>query len=264
MATSTSTITGNTAIVTGAGSGIGLAIASALCQVGVDVGISDIDEEALEQAAASLNRYDGEVVTVVADHATDDAGATLVETTVSNYGGLDIVVNNVGIAGPTLPCEQVSREAFMDTLRVNLGGMFSTTRAAIPHLRSSDAGRIINLSSMSGKRPLLHRTPYTTSKMGVIGFTRTLAVELADDQITVNAICPGSIEGPRLEAVIRGQADSQGRPVADVKAEFREGAPLKTFVQAEDIAHTVLHLCSDEAGIMTGQDVNVTAGMVMY
>ena len=117
---------------------------------------------------------------------------------------------------------------------------------------------------MSGKRPLRNRTPYTTSKMGVIGFTRTLAVELADDDVTVNALCPGSVDGDRLEAVIQGQAESQDRPYKDVEREFKEVSPMKQFVDAADVADTLLFLYSQRAKRMTGQNLNVTAGIVSY
>jgi 2-hydroxycyclohexanecarboxyl-CoA dehydrogenase len=100
--------------------------------------------------------------------------------------------------------------------------------------------------------------------MGVIGFTRTLAFELADHDVNVNAICPGSVEGPRLDAVIEGQADSQGRPVAEVEAEFRSASPMDEFVTADDIADAVLVLCSERTSHVTGQDLNVSAGIVMY
>ena len=125
-------------------------------------------------------------------------------------------------------------------------------------------GRIVNVSSMSGKRPLEDRTPYTTAKMGVIGFTRTLAVELADADVTVNAVCPGSVAGDRLDAVIEAQAESRGEPVAAVRREFREISPMNEFVGPEDVADTVLFLCSDRAARMTGQDLNVTAGIVNH
>jgi NAD(P)-dependent dehydrogenase (short-subunit alcohol dehydrogenase family) len=152
----------------------------------------------------------------------------------------------------------------MDTLAVNVGGQFNATRAAIPYLRESDDGRVVNVSSMSGKRPLRDRTPYVTAKMGIIGFTRTLAVELADDGINVNAVCPGSVEGPRLDAVIEEQARSQGRPVEDVRDEFRSVSPMEEFVTASDVADMVLVLCSERTARVTGQDVNVTAGIVTY
>jgi len=258
------TLPGETAVITGAGAGIGSEIAAQLTNAGVDVVINDIDETALADTASALADNDGELSTLVGDASDPDAAQRLVETAVDEFGSLDIVVNNIGIAGPTKPCEDISTDEFLETLEVNLGAMFATARAAIPHLRESESGRIINLSSMSGKRPLRDRTPYTTSKMGVIGFTRTLATELATDDVTVNAICPGSVDGERLEAVIEGQAKSQGRPVDEVAQEFKTVSPMEQFVQAGDVANTVLFLCSEQAERMTGQDLNVTAGIVMY
>jgi NAD(P)-dependent dehydrogenase (short-subunit alcohol dehydrogenase family) len=256
------TIPGETAAITGAGTGIGRRIADHLATAGVDVAVNDVDPDALAEARAALSGTDGDVATVAGDAADPAVTAELVETAVETFGGLDVLVNNVGIAGPTKPAESVTHEEFMRTLEVNLGAMQSATRAAIPHLRGG--GRIVNVSSMSGKRPLRDRTPYTTSKMGVIGFTRTLAVELADDDVTANAVCPGSVAGPRLDAVIEGQAESQGRPVEAVEREFREVSPMDEFVEAGDVADAVLFLCSERARRMTGQDLNVTAGIVMY
>lgn len=250
--------------MTGAGAGIGRQIADHLTGAGIDVAINDVDGAALSDARDELADNEGSLETLQGDAGDPDAAQELVDTAVGAFGGLDIVVNNVGIAGPTKPCEEITREEFFGTLEVNLGATFETSKAAIPHLRESADGRIVNISSMSGKRPLRDRTPYTTSKMGVIGFTRTLATELATDGITVNAVCPGSVEGPRLDAVIDGQAESQGRPVEEVEAEFRGVSPMDTFVQAGDVADAVLFLCSERSDRMTGQDLNVTAGITMY
>jgi len=258
------TLPGEAAVVTGAGAGIGREIATRLTEVGVDVAINDLEESALSDTAEALRDNDGNLETLVDDASDPAAAQTLVETAAEEFGGLQIVVNNIGIAGPTKPCEDVSTDEFLQTLEINLGAMFATTKAAIPHLRESESGRIVNLSSMSGKRPLRDRTPYTTAKMGVIGFTRTLAAELAPDDVTVNAICPGSVEGDRLNAVIEGQAESQNRLVGDVEQEFKQVSPMEQFVQAGDVANTVLFLCSEQAERMTGQDLNVTAGTVMY
>jgi len=264
MVTVDCTIPGEVAVVTGAGAGIGRQIADHLTDAGVDVAINDIDEAALAEAQDVLADNDGSLATVQGNAGEWEAAEELVDTAIGEFGGLDIVVNNVGIAGPTKPCEEITREEFFGTLEINLGATFETSKVAIPHLRRSGGGRIVNISSMSGKRPLRDRTPYTTSKMGVIGFTRTLAVELAEDDITVNAICPGSVEGPRLDAVIEDQAESQGRAAEDVEEEFKSVSPMNTFVRAEDIADAVLFLCSDRAERMTGQDLNVTAGITMY
>jgi len=259
------TLPGEVAVVTGAGAGIGRRIARSLADAGVDVAINDVDADALVAAEDALADCPGGLATVEGDASDPDGAAALVETAVDRFGGLDVVVNNVGIAGPTAPCEEITTAEFMRTLEVNLGATFATTRAAIPHLREGDApGRIVNVSSMSGKRPLEDRTPYTTAKMGVIGFTRTLAVELADADVTVNAVCPGSVAGDRLDAVIEAQAESRGEPVAAVRREFREVSPMNEFVGPEDVADTVLFLCSDRAARMTGQDLNVTAGIVNH
>jgi len=189
------TIPGKVATVTGAGSGIGLQIADHLTGAGVDVAINDIDAEALTAGRETLGDNEGDLVTQQGDASDPDTATGLIERAVDSFGGLDILVNNVGIARLTKPIEEISYAEFIETLGVNLGATFATTKAAIPHLKSGEDGRIINISSMRGKRPLRDRTLYTTSKMGVIGFTRTLAVELANQDITVNAICPGSVDG---------------------------------------------------------------------
>ncbi len=264
MQTAEFTIPGTAAVVTGAGAGIGRQIAHRLTASGIDVAINDIDESALEETKAELADTGGSLVTLHSDASDPDAAQELVEVAVDRFGGLDIVVNNVGTAGPTKSCEELEPEEFMSTLETNLGAMFATSNAAIPALRREGTGRIVNLSSMSGKRPLRGRTPYTTAKMGVIGFTRTLAVELASDDITVNAICPGSVSGPRLEAVIEGQANSQNRDTEAVKQEFKAVSPMNEFVTPADVAGMVLYLCSQQAKRVTGQDLNVTAGTTMY
>ncbi len=257
------TVPGESAAITAAGSGIGRQIASHLVEAGVDVAVNDVDADALAETESALADEPGELVTVQGDASDPGDMTAFVDRAVDAFGGLDVLVNNVGIAGPTKPCEEITPDEFMGTLEVNVGGAFNTARAAIPHLREG-GGRVVNVSSMSGKRPLRDRTPYTASKMAIIGFTRTLAVELAEDDVTVNAVCPGSVEGPRLRRVIEGQAESQDRPYEDVEREFREVSPMNEFVRAGDVADAVLFLCSERAGRMTGQDLNVTAGIVMY
>jgi NAD(P)-dependent dehydrogenase (short-subunit alcohol dehydrogenase family) len=264
MASAELTIPGDSAIVTASGSGIGKHIAEHLAAAGVDVVVNDIDADALAATASEFESLEGTVTPVAGDASDPDDMAEVVETAVDEFGGLDILVNNVGIAGPSKPVEDITHEEFMSTLEVNLGGHFNATRAAVPHLREADAGRIVNISSMSGKRPLTYRTPYTTAKMGIIGFVRTLAEEVADDDVTVNAVCPGSVEGPRLREVIEGQATNEDRPYDEVEAEFRAVSPLDAFTQPEDVANVVLFLCSEQASHITGQDVNVTAGICKY
>ncbi|MCH7614316.1 MAG: SDR family oxidoreductase [Nitrospinae bacterium] len=131
-------------------------------------------------------------------------------------------------------------------------------------MKAKRRGRIINISSMSGKRPLVMRTPYTSSKMAVMGFTRTLAHEVGEFGITVNSVCPGATSGERIDRVIRNLAESQGRSEAEVTADFTDPSALKSLVDPEDTAELVTFLASDRAAHMTGQDINVTAGLVWY
>lgn len=264
MPQTTVSVEGESAILTGGGSGIGRQIAAELTDAGVDVVINDIDEQALATTKDALASNPGRVQTVAGDTSNENVAATLVETALEAFGSLEIVVNNVGIAGPTKPCEDIEKEEFLQTLNVNIGSAFVVSKHSIPHLKDGEYGRIVNISSISGKRPLRDRTPYTTSKMGIIGFTRTLATELASYDINVNAICPGSVKGPRLNDVIRKQAENQDRPIKEVEKEFREVSPKNEFVNASNIADAVLFLCSTSADKITGQDINVSAGVVMY
>lgn len=257
-------IPGQTAIVTGAGSGIGRHIADHLSQAGVNVLINDIRKEPAVETVKSLGDNEGNVDTVVGDASDPDVARSLVETAIEKFDCLDIIVNNVGIAGPTKPCEEISNDKLMNTLEINIGSAFHLAKAAIPEFKQQKSGYIINISSISGKRPLRNRTPYTISKMGIIGFTRTLALELGEYGVNVNAICPGSVEGPRLDSVIKKQAESQGRPVEEVRTEFQKVSAKNNFVDPNDIADTVLYLCSERAKNVTGQDLNVSAGVVMY
>jgi NAD(P)-dependent dehydrogenase (short-subunit alcohol dehydrogenase family) len=257
------TIPGESAVVTAGGSGIGRRIARHLLEAGVDVALNDVDPDVLEVALDDLADAPAEIVGVPGDVSDPAVTDDLVEAAVDAFGGLDVLVNNVGIAGPTKPCEEITGEEFMHTLSVNVGGQFNATRSAIPHLVDG-GGRVVNVSSMSGKRPLRDRTPYATAKMGIVGFTRTLAVELAGRGVTVNAVCPGSVAGPRLDRVVEAQAERQGRPVEDVEAEFRAASPMDELVEPSDVADAVLYLCSDRARRVTGQDLNVTAGATMY
>jgi len=143
--------------------------------------------------------------------------------------------------------------------------MFLCVKHGIEHLRGSGNGRIVNISSISGKRPLENRTPYTSSKMGVMGFTRTLAHELGDDDILVNTICPGPVIGDRLERVIQNQADEQGISFEEAKTEMITGdLPIEEMVPPEDIADMVVHLASEKGAHITGQDINVDSGATWY
>lgn len=254
----------STAIVTGGGRGIGQAICTELAARGRDIVVADIDESAMEETRELVEAEDQTARTVSADLAdTADVEAT-VDHALDTFGSVEILVNNVGIAGPTAPCEDVSIEEWDQTMAVNLRGPFTMCRFLLPHMKAAGYGRIVNIASATGKRPLENRTPYATTKMGLIGFTRTLAEEVGTDDINVNAVCPGSVDGPRIRRVFEKQAEASGRSLDEVRSAVEGQSARGELVRREDVAALVAFLCSPQADRITGQDINVTAGKVMY
>jgi NAD(P)-dependent dehydrogenase (short-subunit alcohol dehydrogenase family) len=254
---------GTTAFVTGASQGIGREIAITLAAKGANVALA-ARSDGIHETAEIIDDEDA-TLAIETDVTDERSVEAAIDRTVDEFGGLDCLVNNAGIAGPTKPIEEVTREEWEHTQDVNVTGMFLTTKHAVEHLRASDQGRVVNLSSISGKRPLVERTPYTASKMAVIGITRTLAHELGDDAVTVNAICPGPVRGPRLDSVIQNQADSAGISFERAKNErFVDDMALNELVEAEDIADLVAYLSSESGKHITGQDINVSGGVVWY
>lgn len=252
---------GMNAFVTGASQGIGRKIAISLADYGANVAIAARSDGIYETA----DEIEGETLPVKVDVTDEESVVQGIEDTVESFGGLDCLVNNAGIAGPTAPVEEVTVEEWDRTMSVNVRGMFLTTKHAAEYLRQSDRGRIINISSISGKRPLRNRSPYTASKMAVIGLTRTLAVEFGDDDVTVNSICPGATQGPRIRSVIEEQAADLGLSYEEAKREvFTDDAALGDLVAPDDIAEAVAFLASDRAESITAQDLNVDGGTVWY
>ena len=252
-----------TAFVTGASGGIGRAIALELAEEGASVALaarSDGIHETAEQVDDSDRALP--VETDVTDEASVEAA---IEATVEAFGGLDCLVNNAGIAGPTAPVEEVTVEEWKHTMDVNVTGTFRCVKHAAPHLRASDHGSVVNIGSISGKRPLADRTPYAASKMAVVGLTRTLAFEFGDDDVTVNAVCPGATRGERIDRVIESQAERRGLSFEAAKREvFTGDTALGRLTEPEDVASTVAYLASDHARNVTAQDLNVDAGTVWY
>tara|TARA_Y100000588_G_scaffold385968_1_gene480424 strand:- start:1804 stop:2592 length:789 start_codon:yes stop_codon:yes gene_type:complete len=252
---------GKTAIVTGAGQGIGKSIASALCENGARVVLASRNLENLKITASELN---SDSLIVQTDVSDEDSVKNLVETVKKEMGSVDILVNNSGVAGPTKPCEDITLEEWEECFSVNMTGMFLVSKYVIPLMKQKRYGRIINVSSMSGKRPLPNRTPYTSSKTAVIGFTRTLAFELGEYGITVNSICPGATAGPRIDSVIQNMSESFQITFDEAKKTFTDPSALKTLVTPEDHAALCVFLASEDAVRMTGQDINLTGGLIWY
>ena len=183
-----------------------------------------------------------------------------VERTVAELGPIDLLVNNAGITGPTAYAHDVSRSAWDDVMCVNLTGAFLCSKAVAPSMIQRRSGKIINISSVAGKMGYALRAPYCVSKWGLIGLTLTQANELGQYNIQVNAICPGPVEGERMQALLQKRAHQQGKSIDDVKREYVSNTALGKMVQEEDIASMVSFLASSEANHITGQAIDVSAG----
>jgi len=244
---------GRRVLVTAGADGIGLAIARSFVSAGARVLVCDVQEAALSRLAADLPQVNG----CRADVSSEAEVAALFEVLDQKLGGLDILVNNAGIAGPTGGVETLSLADWERTLAVNLTGQFLCVRAAVPRLRQSSRASIINLASAAGHLGMPGRSPYSASKWGVVGFTKTLAIELGGDGIRVNAILPGAVDGPRIRAVIAAKAEASGRLLEDVTRSYTAQASLGRMVTTTDIANMVLFAASDLAASVTGQELVV-------
>ena len=246
-------INGLRVLITAGASGIGLATARAFAAEGARVLICDIDESAL----AAVGRSDPALQSTVCDVAEPAAVAKLFSAVAAQLGGLDALVNNAGIAGPTAPCEEVSLADWQRTLAINITGQFLCAQHAIPMLKKSSNASMANLSSAAGRFGYPLRTPYAASKWGVIGFTKSLSGELGPAGIRVNAICPGFVAGPRIESVLRGKAAARGVPTDVVRAEGLAKTSLRRFVTAEDIANSIVFLASPAGANISGHALPV-------
>ena len=169
------------------------------------------------------------------------------------HGRLDILVNNAGIAGPVAHVEDIEPADWDQTIAVNLNGQFYCARRAVPMLKAVRGGSIINISSNAAFSGLPLRAPYSAAKWAVIGFTKTLAMELGPDGIRVNAICPSSVEGPRIDAVIERDAQRRGKSAAEIRDLYLRQSSLRCFIGAEDVANLALFLSSDAGAKISGQ-----------
>jgi NAD(P)-dependent dehydrogenase (short-subunit alcohol dehydrogenase family) len=255
---------GLSAVVTGAGQGIGAAIARGLAGRGAHVVVSGRRPDTLEAVCAAIKAEGGSAEYCVGDVTDPVHLAQLTERAAGPRRVLDILVNNAGIAGPTAPLAEVSLENWNETLAVNLTGVFLACRAALPYLRRAEHGKILNIGSVTGKQPLPNRAPYAAAKLGVVGLTRTLAHEVGPSGISVNVISPWLVEGPRLREVLESMSRERGVTPDQLRAEMTEGTAFKHTVSEEDVVEVALFLCSAAANNLTGQDLNVAAGAVMY
>jgi NAD(P)-dependent dehydrogenase (short-subunit alcohol dehydrogenase family) len=246
-------LVGKRVLITAGASGIGLVTARGFIEAGARVFICDVNAEALTQAQAALPGLQG----CLADVADEAQVLALFARVDAALGGLDVLINNAGIAGPTARIADLKREDILRTLEVNVIGQFLCAKHAVGRLRQGRGPCILNMSSAAGHLGFPARSAYSASKWAVIGLTKSLAIELGPDRIRVNAVLPGAVDGPRIRAVIAAKAEVADKSVAEVTQAYEGQAALGRMVTAEDIANTILFACSDLAANVNGQSLAV-------
>ena len=252
--------TARTALVTGAGAGIGRAIALRLAADGCDIGVIDLDEAAAEETAALVRKLGRQACAAMGNVARRDSVQAAVARVAEALGPIDVLVNNAGILR-TAKFLDVTDEDWRQTMSVNLDSVFYCCQAVLPAMLARRAGCIVNMSSWTGKKGVPNHTAYSATKAAVIALTQSLAGEMAEHGIRVNAVCPGTIvdTGMRTEAEALNKA--QGLP--DVDTRVKTLIPMRRAGLPADVAGVVAFLVSDDAAYMTGQAINITGGLWM-
>jgi NAD(P)-dependent dehydrogenase (short-subunit alcohol dehydrogenase family) len=244
---------GSRVLVTAGASGIGLAIVQAFRKEGAQVFTCDIDEAGLDRAASGTSGLQ----TCHCDIADRAAVERMVATAAERLGGIDVLVNNAGIAGPTSPVQDLDPDAWEAVLRVDLTGAFLVVKHAIPHLIRAGGGTIINMASVAGRYGYANRSPYAAAKWGLIGLTKTLSIELGPHGICVNAIAPGAVDGDRIRRVFEGRAAISGRSPADEQERALAQQSVKRLAQPDEIAALAVFLASPAARSISGQVIPI-------
>ena len=240
-------------LITAGAAGIGREFARAFTANGAKVFVCDIDDNALAAIAKDIPG----LIARRCDLASRAEIERMVPEAVAALGGLDVLINNAGIAGLTLPVAEYPPDDWDKVVAVNLTAMFDVSRLAIPHLKQSKAGCIINMASIAGRYGFPNRSPYAATKWGVIGLTKTLAMELGEWGIRANAIAPGAVEGDRIVRVFQGRAQISGRSLDEVKADALAASSIKAMIDPKDIAQLAVFLASDAAKSISGQVIPI-------
>lgn len=252
-------IQGLRVLVTAGANGIGREIARAFIGEGASVHVCDVDKRELTELA----RTDPKITSSLADVADRVQVTRLFDEALMRLGGLDTLVNNAGISGPTGPVEEIAPEDWDRCLAINITGQFNCARLAVPHLRQSNNPSMVNISSVAGRLGYALRTPYSSSKWAVIGFTKSLSVELGKAGIRVNAVLPGMVEGERLRRVLETKAKARNISFAEAEAEFVSYVAMKKTVTPQEIADTILFLSSRRGRTISGQAISVCGNVQM-
>lgn len=261
-------LAGKVALVTGAGRGIGRVISLRLARAGAQLVLTGRDRAGLEETARLIGEFETQVqskpLICHLDLLDPSSVDSAVEEALIAFGHIDILVNNSGITGKSAPLWELSEADWDEGIDTNLKGPFLVSKAVIPAMLKQKSGSIIFIGSVTGKRPLINRSVYAASKLGMVGMMRTLALELGRYGVRVNLISPGFVAGPRLDGVIETVAKLEKISSEKEHAKWLEMIPLGKFVSPENIADGVLFFASDRSAGITGDDLNISGGLVMY
>ncbi|HKK87182.1 MAG TPA: SDR family oxidoreductase [Roseovarius sp.] len=240
---------GQRVLITGGGSGIGLRLAERFSEAGAQVALCDADPAAI----ARLEAAHPDMIAAHADVTDEAEMGRFLDHVEAQWGGVDVVCANAGTGGPAGRIEDLDYDAWQACIGVNLNGAFLTCRWAARLMRAQGAGMILLTSSTSGLHGVPYRSPYVAAKWGLVGLTKTLAMELGPAGVRVNAIAPGAVEGERMERVVAMEAKASDRPEAEVREIYAKGSSLRTWVSADDLADMALFLASPAASKVSGQ-----------
>ena len=244
-------VEGKVALITGSGSGMGRATSYVFAEAGAKVVVSDINKKQIEEVSSEINSSNGTCLKQILDVTNQENINEVIANVIKEFGQKDIIINNAGNSIPTTIDDENYEESWDRTFNVLLKGQVNLIRAALPFIRESDCGRIVNISSTEGLGATPRISPYTSAKHGVIGLTRSLAVELGSQGITVNCICPGPINTAMTAAI----------PIEDKQIYARRRVPLKRYGEPEEVAHMTLSLCLPAASFVNGAVLPVDGGL---
>ena len=250
-------IDGLRVLITAGAGGIGLEMARSFLAEGAKVHVCDIDQEALAALPQNAPRATGSLC----DVSDRDQVSQLFETAVAQLGGLDCLVNNAGIAGPTGRVDEIDPDDWQQCLDICITGQFNCARVAVPYLKASANASIINLSSSAGKFGFPLRSPYAAAKWGVIGFTKTLAMELGENGIRCNAIQPGPVDGDRIRRVIDAKARAANISFDEMQDRVLANQSIKRLIPPQQLADLAVYLASPRASLISGQELAVDGDM---
>jgi NAD(P)-dependent dehydrogenase (short-subunit alcohol dehydrogenase family) len=252
-------VNGLRVLITAGGAGIGHAMTDVFHKAGARIHICDVVQSSLDE---TVKAFPGVTATLADVSSLSDVDQLFADAQ-DRLGGLDCMINNAGVAGPTGKIEDIGIQEWERCIAVDVNGMFYCTRLAVPMLKAAGGGSIINLSSSAGRLGFPYRTPYATAKWGVVGFTKSLSMEVGGDKIRVNAIQPGIVEGARIDKVIEDKARAVGNSVEEQRKLALEYISMKQMVSPYDIANMALYLASPAGATVTGQAISVCAGVEM-